>query len=181
MQIDITGTVINVEQLKSIKQAQADISIKEAVDPAAQGYAELIPASELIFDGKIENTGKFLQLSGEVEMQLKLTCGRCLKDFIQTVKAEVQESYTNLSELIEEDEEDELNFFSGDEIDLQPALYKALFAEMPMLIICKEDCQGLCHVCGADLNEGDCGCDRDDIDVRLLDLKKFLNNTDEEV
>ena len=35
----------------------------------------------------------------------------------------------------------------------------------PFVILCKEDCKGLCPTCGADLNEGPCACDSsDDID-----------------
>ena len=32
--------------------------------------------------------------------------------------------------------------------------------------LCSEDCKGLCQHCGADLNEGDCGCSQENIDPR---------------
>ena len=41
----------------------------------------------------------------------------------------------------------------------------ALVYATPFVILCKEDCKGLCPTCGADLNEGPCACDSsDDID-----------------
>ena len=42
-------------------------------------------------------------------------------------------------------------------IDLTEALYAALLMETPFVVLCREDCKGLCPVCGENLNERDCG------------------------
>ena len=42
-------------------------------------------------------------------------------------------------------------------IDLSGALVSALVMETPFVVLCREDCAGLCPVCGANLNEEDCG------------------------
>jgi uncharacterized protein len=41
--------------------------------------------------------------------------------------------------------------------------------------LCREDCKGLCNVCGKDLNDGDCNCDRSNADIRWLPLKELKN------
>ena len=46
--------------------------------------------------------------------------------------------------------------------------------ELPISFICKDDCEGLCHKCGKNLNEGTCDCEDDDIDPRMAVLKNFL-------
>ena len=173
--------LVNIEKLKSTKMAKATIDFTEQIQPDHRNYPELIPAGELSFHGQIENTGNYLQLTGKASLPLTLTCGRCLKQFEKTVEAEIVESYTNKPELAEQDLEDEITLFAGDEIDIMPAILKAIFFELPMHVLCQEDCQGLCPVCGADLNHGDCDCDRDDVDIRLLDLKKILKSMDKEV
>ena len=43
-------------------------------------------------------------------------------------------------------------------------------------VLCREDCLGLCQECGANLNDGDCGCAPDEIDPRLAALQQLLNN-----
>ena len=42
-------------------------------------------------------------------------------------------------------------------VDLTDALFSALLMETPYVVLCREDCKGLCPVCGANLNEEDCG------------------------
>lgn len=42
-------------------------------------------------------------------------------------------------------------------IDLSGALLSAIVMETPFVVLCREDCAGLCPVCGANLNEEDCG------------------------
>ena len=40
--------------------------------------------------------------------------------------------------------------------------------------LCSEDCKGLCQHCGADLNEGDCGCSQENIDPRWAALVDIM-------
>jgi uncharacterized protein len=45
--------------------------------------------------------------------------------------------------------------------------------------LCREDCRGLCAVCGANLNRGDCGCAPTWEDPRLAPLKALINRHEE--
>ena len=42
---------------------------------------------------------------------------------------------------------------------------------LPDYVLCDPACKGLCPVCGADLNDGECGCERTVPDPRLAALK----------
>jgi uncharacterized protein len=44
---------------------------------------------------------------------------------------------------------------------------------MPMGILCRPDCAGLCPQCGQNLNEGTCDCAKDDIDPRFEVLRRL--------
>ena len=44
--------------------------------------------------------------------------------------------------------------------------------------VCSEDCKGLCATCGADLNEGPCGC-KPEIDPRFAALAQLLDKESE--
>ena len=66
--------------------------------------------------------------------------------------------------------------YDSDVLDITEPLRESLLLAEPMQALCKEDCQGLCTVCGADLNDGDCGCDKVSVDPRLAALKQFIKN-----
>jgi iron only hydrogenase large subunit-like protein/nitrogen-specific signal transduction histidine kinase len=59
-------------------------------------------------------------------------------------------------------------------IDLSPLVRELSLLESPMQPLCQPDCQGLCMVCGQNLNEADCGCEVDEIDPRLAKLRSLL-------
>ena len=63
--------------------------------------------------------------------------------------------------------------YRGKEIDLDPILREQIVLAVPGYPVCKESCKGLCTVCGANLNERECGCERRVPDPRLAGLAKF--------
>lgn len=62
--------------------------------------------------------------------------------------------------------------FNGKSIDMNPIVREQLLLALPVTVLCKEECKGLCTVCGNDLNESDCGHGNvKEVDVRLAKLK----------
>ncbi len=59
-------------------------------------------------------------------------------------------------------------------IELDELVRDTLLAAQPLSNICKPDCKGLCPVCGANLNHGDCGCNTFVPDPRLAALQEFM-------
>jgi uncharacterized protein len=63
--------------------------------------------------------------------------------------------------------------YSGNSIDVAPALREQILLSLPPAPLCKDDCQGLCQSCGQDLNLADCGHVADTTDPRWAALKKI--------
>lgn len=62
--------------------------------------------------------------------------------------------------------------FDGKTIDLDPIVREQVLLALPVTVLCRDDCKGLCSTCGQDLNEKDCGhSEKKEIDVRLAKLK----------
>lgn len=62
--------------------------------------------------------------------------------------------------------------FDGKTIDLDPVIREQVLLALPVTVLCREDCKGLCPTCGQDLNEQDCGHGKEkEVDVRLAKLK----------
>lgn len=127
----------------------------------AVGDHEFSLPSGIDYDVVLTNSGEGILATGILRAHAVGTCDRCLEDAEFDVDAEVDGYY-----LFEEpeqlsDDEDEVDFelVSADRtIDLSGALVSALVMETPFVVLCREDCAGLCPVCGANLNEVDCGC-----------------------
>lgn len=67
--------------------------------------------------------------------------------------------------------------FDGKTIDLDPIVREQVLLALPVAVVCREDCKGLCTVCGQNLNESDCGhAGKKEVDVRLAKLKDIKLN-----
>lgn len=110
----------------------------------------------------ISNTGDALLVAGTVEGDAKTSCARCLDEIAFPVTGEI-EGYFLLDETKaapEDMDDDEFDVLPSDNvIDLEPLITAALLLEFPFILLCDEECQGLCPQCGANLNEGPCGCE----------------------
>ena len=136
------------------------------------------------FDGDARVFGKITDNAGYMRLSLKATlsyvgeCARCLDsvkgvfslDFERTVVAEGTLSEEKLEENVDE-------YIVLDNGMLYPddAVREELLLDFPKKLLCSEDCPGLCPVCGRPKREGDCGCQKKEIDPRLAVLKKLLD------
>ncbi|RDI95607.1 DUF177 domain-containing protein [Meiothermus sp. QL-1] len=105
--------------------------------------------------------GQAFWLSGEVAGYALMECRRCLAPTPTPVRAHFQYLLRYVAGLahpvvVEEDEEDVL-LFGHPNLDLSLFLSEAFALELPYTVLCREDCKGLCPVCGANRNEVDCG------------------------
>lgn len=126
------------------------------------GEREFSLPSGIDYDLVLTNAGEGILATGILTTHVVGTCDRCLSPAEFDVSGEVDEYY-----LFEEpedtgdgDDDDELDFslVSDDNtIDLSDALLSTLVMETPYVVLCRPNCKGLCPVCGANLNEEDCG------------------------
>ncbi|OHE55565.1 MAG: hypothetical protein A2Z47_07500 [Thermodesulfovibrio sp. RBG_19FT_COMBO_42_12] len=129
---------------------------------------------------KIEKVGAELIIKGNVIADVKFQCSRCLKDFRSALSVPVDVTYHPVEELKGEDkheikfEELDMDFYSGEELDLLGLLTEQIVLNLPMKPLCTDLCKGICLKCGADLNAGNCGCIAKEVDTRLEALKKLL-------
>jgi len=128
-----------------------------------------------------------LILTGKVKTKIEHPCVRCLQPVELEINGKMEAIYLPKSEmkyLKKEEELEELEntiYYSGEELDLTDRVIEAIILEVPMKVLCSDDCKGLCPVCGENLNENPehvCNTESD-IDPRfeeLLRLKEMLGN-----
>ncbi|MPN36318.1 hypothetical protein SDC9_183827 [bioreactor metagenome] len=125
-------------------------------------------------EGELVNTGRLLEVSGTIHTVAHYQCDRCLDDFHTNVEIPFFEQFQE-SEMSETNNEDEIVYFQGDEIDISELVRESILLAQPINTVCSEDCRGLCIKCGSNLNRSDCSCDRHIVDPRLAELQKFFN------
>lgn len=127
--------------------------------------------------GVMVGTGERVSIRAEVDTTLATRCSRCLEDVNLPLSAEVDAVFART---VDPDDPD-LYVFEASSVDLTDAVRDALIMEIPMMVLCKEDCKGLCPTCGANRNKVSCTCQKgDEIANPFAALKEFVHN-DEEV
>ena len=138
-------------------------------------FGSCTPADEpVLARGKVRNTAGVLELTGELSTTLHGVCDRCAREFQRDVEFPI--SAVLVTELADEENEDEWVFhLEGDSADLDDIVTTAFVLNMDSKLLCKPDCKGLCCRCGANLNDGPCGCEPE-LDPRFAALKQLLKD-----
>jgi uncharacterized protein len=129
---------------------------------------------------RIEKVGTEVIVKGNLTADVKLRCSRCLKDFWSVLSVAVDVVYHPIEEFKMEDkhevkvEELDMDFYSGEKLDLLNLVTEQIMLNLPMKPLCNKLCKGICLKCGTDLNGGNCNCSAKEIDSRLGVLKKLL-------
>jgi len=123
--------------------------------------------------GSVSNNGKSLILKANCSGYMTTQCARCMKDIKVSIDFEIDENLVQDNEEVNED--DDVILFSEPQIDIDDIVADCFLMNVEGKYLCKEDCQGLCQQCGADLNEGECGCSQDNIDPRWAALVDIMN------
>ncbi|MBQ8605961.1 MAG: DUF177 domain-containing protein [Clostridia bacterium] len=107
-----------------------------------------------------------------VSSVFETTCSRCVKQFDMPLEFTTEKIIRREQD---EDFEDVIYADPGLFIDITEEIRTQIFFEFPTKPLCKEDCKGLCSVCGCDLNVQSCSCDNRTIDPRLAVLNKLID------
>lgn len=103
---------------------------------------------------------------------VRMPCDRC---FEMTTQERIRNfSHTLVRELSEEQDDDAYIVVPDERLDLDELLTEDILLDMPSKFLCSPDCKGLCPKCGKNLNEGDCACEKREVDPRLAVLKDLL-------
>lgn len=110
--------------------------------------------------------------SGVITTTLTMPCDRCMEDVNEEVKADFSKEL-KLGP-VEDGEEDFHEYIEGSILDLEKLVLDEVYMNVPVKVVCDENCQGLCRTCGKNLNHTTCDCENDNVDPRLAGLKDLL-------
>ncbi len=121
-----------------------------------------------------ENIGKNqLHFQIKTKIHLTMTCDRCLDEVPWECEVEIEKDYDKSDY---DDEWNQEGFIQKNELDLERLIVSELLPKIPMKVLCKDDCKGICPVCGANQNKVKCGCDQSVPDPRMSAIQDIFNN-----
>ena len=134
-------------------------------------------------DGRVHlaRTNRGLIVSADFSTSLAMECVRCLREIEVPIEIEIEEEALPTIDfhtgqpvnLREGDDEEMLRLTDHHELDLERAVREAILLAEPIAPLDREDCLGLCVVCGLPLDEGEHDHPDDEVDPRLEALRAF--------
>lgn len=135
-------------------------------------------AGQVTVEAHLEKIPTQLALSAELAAEGRFTCDRCADEFTMPVRASYRMHYLwNEAEAGGLDpSEVQIVSPSLAVIDLSEDVRQTLVLAVPLKLLCRDDCRGLCPHCGTNLNQGHCSCSNDPGDSRWEALRSFRTN-----
>ena len=158
---------------KIIDSPGASVSFSTSMDLRDLCYGVSHPVTEPVkAEGTVRNTAGVMMMTGVITTCIHGICDRCASDFDRDV--EIPINVVLVTEMANEENEDEWVFpLEGDSADLDDIVRTVFVLNLDSKLLCKEDCKGLCHRCGKNLNDGPCSCQKE-LDPRFAALKQLL-------
>lgn len=134
---------------------------------------------------RVQKEGSEVMVEGDLKADVELQCSRCLKTYGSDLTIPVAVVYHPVEELKGDDQHEiasealDLDFYTGDELDVERLLKEQVALNVPMKPLCDTFCKGLCPNCGTDLNEDTCSCSKRTADPRFQELKKLMKERKE--
>lgn len=116
-----------------------------------------------------------VHVSGSVSLVFDTRCDRCLSPVQTVVPLSFDRVVFSPDAEVTEDDDAEVSFMEGWQLDADAFVLDELLVSWPAKILCKEDCKGVCPVCGQNRNERDCGCNTFVPDPRFANLQEIFD------
>jgi uncharacterized protein len=143
----------------------SDPQLRQAAPLVANGAAELKEATAEVL------------VSGHLATTMEVACDRCLEASAFPIDTDFRLLYrpagAGLGEGEVPEDESEVGFYEGDGLDLNGVLREEILLLLPMQRLCREDCKGICPVCGQNRNQVACECHQEAADDRWAGLRNL--------
>ena len=161
---------VNAVELLRQPGAIREIAVEIAGDPIDARHERLV--GDIGVDLRLEALNDGIRVTGTVAAAWATECRRCLTPLGEVATVAVDELYQ-----VEPLDEDAYLIEDG-QLDLVPLVRETALIELDLERLCRDDCAGLCPVCGVDRNLTTCDCDTAVRDDRWAALEGFVPDED---
>ena len=169
MIIDISKVVKSIN-----KEVSEEVSIEMNSFESRLGEFPILQKSPVVLH-ILNQENKTLFIKGSVDITVGIPCGRCLEEVPTQICFDIDKKLDITDNVLIDDEMEENDYLIGLELDVEKLFYAEILVNWPMRVLCKEDCEGICNVCGMNLNKGSCDCQRTELDPRMAAIQDIFN------
>jgi uncharacterized protein len=170
---EVSKLSVDISELLRKPGTSRQLQFTEEIQGLGLDLARVKPA--LGFDLRLDGLVEGVLVSGRVNGAYAFECSRCLGTFEKPFEVELDEVLAYEGQPGAEREYQ----IEGDHAHLEPVVRDAVILAMPLNPLCRPDCKGLCPVCGADRNAGDCGHRAERTDLRWEPLSQLRERFEE--
>ncbi len=165
-------------EIRQITDESKDFHFSETAEEMEISAEGIKFPNQIEVDLSANLSGDEVICQGEVFTTLEIECSRCLEVFDYEIKAPLRFVVQILDTPLDigDGGDDDFEVISKTDtyLDISQRVRDALVLEIPLKPLCGEDCRGLCSLCGANLNDGECDCKPDKSDERWDALKNLF-------
>ena len=139
------------------------ISLDYEFDFTNEEYGGVFPFTTPVkLRGEIKNTAGLVNIDAKISFNVEMCCDRCAKPVNRVFSVDMKHG---LVSSLNDEENDDYILIENMKLDITELTLEDIYLALPAKFLCKEDCKGVCHRCGADLNDETCKCEKE-IDPR---------------
>ncbi len=169
MKIDISNVVNSINKVTT-----EELTLEMSTFESKLGTFPILKKSPIAL--RIENQeNASVLISGSVDMTIAIPCDRCLEDVPTDIHFDIDKKLSIKDGTLVDDEMEETDYLIGFELDVERLVYAEILVNWPMKVLCKDDCKGICKVCGMNLNKGTCSCQKTELDPRMARVQDIFN------
>jgi uncharacterized protein len=159
-------------QIAGLSEGVHEFSFREPV--AEVGLGEEF-SGEVEVDVMLEKSGKRFYVKADMRAGGVFPCDRCTSPFSLPVRSTFHMYYIWDPADAETLDPSQVQVIPSGLpiIDLADDVRQTMLLAVPLKLLCKEECKGLCPRCGADLNKDSCTCPPEAVDARWETLRRF--------
>ena len=109
--------------------------------------------TKILVDCDVTFTKPNVEVCGNLTCVIEGSCDKCLCEVSKQIVLPFAQTF--IKDGVGEDE----YVYSGSKLDATKAVEDEIILSLPTLLLCKDDCKGLCPKCGTNLNVSQCDCD----------------------
>ena len=128
---------------------------------------------------EVKKDAQKVRLVGRLTTTLGLNCGRCLEPYTIPIDTALDLLFLPVAEQVRatdlemSDADVGVSYYKDDQIDLGEIVREQFYLALPMKPVCRDDCAGLCPICGINRNRDECDCQATWVDPRLEPLRRL--------
>ena len=168
--------LIDISEIVSCENKEITKEVQFELNSFLSKLGEFPITKKAPIDIRIANReNKRLLIQGEVDLTVSIPCSRCLEEVPTDIHFSIDKELELDGSEVNDEEMEDTDYLIGLNLDMDRLIYGEILVNWPMKVLCKEDCKGICKVCGMNLNKGNCDCQRTELDPRMAAIQDVFN------